>query len=492
MHHSVTTRPQVHRTRVRPPGACALIAAISVAAACLASEPLPARSLPDFTELVEHNRAAVVNISTTQRRTAPAARPRMPRGFEMPDLPEDSPFREFFRRFFGEGEIEEFDARSLGSGFIISQDGFIISNNHVVRNADEVIVRLSDRREFTATVIGTDDASDVALLKIDAEGLPVVRIGTGYELKVGEWVLAIGSPFGFDHSVTAGIVSAKGRSLPRENYVPFIQTDVAINPGNSGGPLFNLDGQVVGVNSQIFSRTGGFMGLSFAIPIDVAMDVADQLREKGRVSRGWLGVLIQDVTRELAESFGMDKPQGALVARVLDGSPAESAGFEVGDIVLSFDGHAIERSSELPPIVGRTRAGREVGVGILRGGQAMTLRVTTDEVPEEDEVQVATAPQGPEGVESTRLGLVVRDMTEEEQASADGSDRGVVVSSVSAGGPAGRAGIREGDLILMLNNRKVANGDDFSRLVADLPQDKAVSVLVQRQGNPVFLALKLE
>ena len=491
MHHSITAPPQVRGVRAKRPATSALIAALSIAAACLASEPLLARSLPDFTELVESNRAAVVNISTTQRRTLPADRPRIPRGFEMPDLPEDSPFREFFRRFFGEGEIEEFDAQSLGSGFIISQDGFIISNNHVVSNADEVIVRLSDRREFTATVVGTDDASDVALLKIDAEGLPVVRIGTGYELKVGEWVLAIGSPFGFDHSVTAGIVSAKGRSLPRENYVPFIQTDVAINPGNSGGPLFNLDGQVVGVNSQIFSRTGGFMGLSFAIPIDVAMDVADQLREKGRVSRGWLGVLIQDVTRELAESFGMDKPQGALVARVLNGSPAERAGFEVGDIVLSFDGHAIERSSELPPIVGRTRAGREVGVGILRGGLAMTLQVTTDELPAEDKVQVATA-QGPDGVEATRLGIVVRDMTEEEGASADAADRGVVVSSVSAGGPAERAGIREGDLILMLNNRKVSNGDDFSRLVAELPQDKAVSVLVQRQGNPVFLALKLE
>ena len=491
MHHSITARPQVHGVRARRPGASALIAAMSLAAACLASEPLLARSLPDFTELVERNRAAVVNISTTQRRRLPADRPQMPRGFEIPDLPEDSPFREFFRRFFGEGEIEEFDAQSLGSGFIISEDGFIISNNHVVRNADEVVVRLSDRREFTATVVGTDEASDVALLKIDAEGLPVVRIGTGYELKVGEWVLAIGSPFGFDHSVTAGIVSAKGRSLPRENYVPFIQTDVAINPGNSGGPLFNLDGQVVGVNSQIFSRTGGFMGLSFAIPIDVAMDVADQLREKGRVSRGWLGVLIQDVTRELAESFGMDKPQGALVARVLDESPAERAGFEVGDIVLSFDGHAIERSSELPPIVGRTRAGREVGVGILRDGQAMTLQVTTDELPAEDEVQVAAA-QGPDGVEATRLGIVVRDLTEEEGASVDAADRGVLVSSVSAGGPAERAGIREGDLILMLDNRKVANGDDFSRLVAELPQDKAVSVLVQREGNPVFLALKLE
>jgi serine protease Do len=490
MYHSTSARLRIHEDKMKLSGAHALIAATVIAAACLGPGPSLARSLPDFTELVEHNRAAVVNISTTQRRTIPADRPRMPRGFEMPDLPEDSPFREFFRRFFGEGEIEEFDAQSLGSGFIISQDGFIISNNHVVRNADEVIVRLSDRREYKAKVVGTDEPSDVALLKIEADGLPAVRLGTGYELKVGEWVLAIGSPFGFDHSVTAGIVSAKGRSLPRENYVPFIQTDVAINPGNSGGPLFNLQGEVVGVNSQIFSRTGGFMGLSFAIPIDVAMDVADQLREKGRVSRGWLGVLIQDVTRELAESFGMAKPQGALVARVLDASPAERAGFKVGDILLSFDGHEIERSSDLPPIVGRTRVGREVAVELLRGGQSIALKVTTDELPADDELQVAAAGT-PDDVEETKLGLVVRDMTDEERASVDPAEQGVVVSRVSTG-PAERAGIRTGDLILMLNNQKVANSDDFERLAAELPQGKAVSVLVQRQGNPIFLALKLD
>ena len=490
MHDSITARLGIHDVRVKLSGVPALVTATAIAAASLGPGPLLARSLPDFTELVDRNRAAVVNISTTQRRTVPTDRPRMPRGFEIPDLPEDSPFREFFRRFFGEGEIEEFDAQSLGSGFIISQDGFIISNNHVVRNADEVIVRLSDRREYKAKVVGTDEPSDVALLKIDADGLPAVRLGTGYELKVGEWVLAIGSPFGFDHSVTAGIVSAKGRSLPSENYVPFIQTDVAINPGNSGGPLFNLQGEVVGVNSQIFSRTGGFMGLSFAIPIDVAMDVADQLREKGRVSRGWLGVLIQDVTRELAESFEMAKPQGALVARVLDGSPAERAGFEVGDILLSFDEHPIERSSDLPPIVGRTRVGREVAVEILRDGQSMTLKVTTDELPADDELQVATA-RTPDDVEATRLGLVVRDMNDEERESVDAADRGVVVSEVSAG-PAERAGIREGDLILMLNNQKVASSDDFERHAAELPQGKAVSILVQRRGNPIFLALKLD
>ena len=490
MYHLTNTQPRIHEVPVKSPGIPALIAVASFVMACFGPGLALARSLPDFTELVERNRAAVVNISTTQRRTAPADRPRMPRGFEIPDLPEDSPFREFFRRFFGEGEIEEFDAQSLGSGFIISQDGFIISNNHVVRNADEVIVRLSDRREYKAKVVGTDEPSDVALLKIDADGLPAVRLGIDYELKVGEWVLAIGSPFGFDHSVTAGIVSAKGRSLPRENYVPFIQTDVAINPGNSGGPLFNLQGEVVGVNSQIFSRTGGFMGLSFAIPIDVAMDVADQLRDKGRVSRGWLGVLIQDVTRELAESFGMAKPQGALVAKVLDDSPAERAGFEVGDILLSFDGHTVERSSDLPPIVGRTPVGQEASVEILRGGQSMTLIVTTDELPGDDELQIATV-RPAEGVEANKLGLTVRNLNDEERESFEVPDQGVLVSKV-VDGPARRAGIREGDLILMLNNEKVSNSDDFRRLAAELPAGKAVSVLVQRQGSPIFLALKPE
>ena len=489
MYHSCISPLRNYGSNVmKPTGTNIVVAVLSIVAACLVTGASVARSLPDFTELVERNRTAVVNISTTQRRTIPENRPQMPRGFEIPDLPEDSPFHEFFRRFFGEGEIEEFDSQSLGSGFIISQDGFIISNNHVVRNADEVIVRMSDRREYKATIVGTDERSDVALLKIEADELPTVRLGTGYELKVGEWVLAIGSPFGFDHSVTAGIVSAKGRSLPRENYVPFIQTDVAINPGNSGGPLFNLNGEVVGVNSQIFSRTGGFMGLSFAIPIDVAMDVANQLRDKGRVSRGWLGVLIQDVTRELAESFGMAKPRGALIAKVLDGSPAERAGFEVGDILLSFDERSIERSSELPPIVGRTRVGREVPVEILRGGQAITLTVKTEELPDDDAIQVAQSGT-PQGVEANKLGLTVRDLTDEERTAFDVSDHGVLVSKVSSG-PGERAGIRVGDLILMLNNEKVSSTDDFKRLAAELPEDKAVSVLVQRQGSPIFLALK--
>ena len=279
----------------------------------LAPLSLSAGALPEFTALVDKAGPAVVNISTRQSQGAPASA--MPPGHGLPDLPEDSPLRDFFRRFFGEqGEDmmpdEDIQSRSLGSGFFISNDGYVMTNHHVVDGADEVIVRTNDRREFVATVVGADKRSDVALIKVDANGLPTVKLGSGKDLKVGEWVLAIGSPFGFEHSATAGIVSAKGRSLPTENYVPFIQTDVAINPGNSGGPLFNLDGEVVGVNSQIYSRTGGFMGLSFAIPIDVAMDAVDQLKAKGRVSRGWLGVLIQDVTRDLAETFGMKQPAG--------------------------------------------------------------------------------------------------------------------------------------------------------------------------------------
>jgi serine protease Do len=463
---------------------------VSASLLLLASQFAGARGLPEFTDLFEQYSPAVVNISTTQKRQAPRM-PQLPRGFEIPDLPEDSPFREFFKRFFGEGaEPEEYDAQSLGSGFIISADGYVISNNHVIRDADEIVVRLSDRREYVATLIGADERTDVALLKIDAENLPTVKLGLNYDLRVGEWVFAIGSPFGFDHSATAGIVSAKGRNLPRENYVPFIQTDVAINPGNSGGPLFNLDGEVVGVNSQIFSRTGGFMGLSFAIPIDVAVDVATQLRETGRVSRGWLGVLIQDVTRELAESFGMGHPQGALIAKVLPESPAESAGFQVGDIVLRFDGKTVKRSSDLPPIVGRSRVGTEVPVEILRAGDRVTLQVLTAELPDDEQLARATVPRSAPTV-ANRLGIKVVDPTEEQRREHDLDKQGVLVTEVEAG-PAARAGIREGDVILMLNNTRVPDAKSFEALAEELPAGRSVSILVQRQGNPIFLALRTD
>ena len=447
-----------------------------------------AGALPDFTALVDENGSAVVNISTTQRK--PMGRMQVPEGLEIPDLPEDSPFHDFFRRFFGEPEGDLFDAQSLGSGFIISPDGYVISNYHVIRNADEIIVRLSDRREFTAEVVGADERSDISLLRIEATDLPVARLGIGHDLRVGEWVLAIGSPFGFEHSVTAGIVSAVGRNLPSESYVPFIQTDVAINPGNSGGPLFNLHGEVVGVNSQIFSRTGGFMGLSFAIPIEAAMDVANQLRERGRVSRGWLGVLIHDVSRELAESFDMDSPRGALIVKVLPEGPAASAGFEAGDIVVEFDGHPIFLSSDLPPVVGRTRVGARVPVEILRAGTVRTLWVLTTELPREEEIRLATTRSfEPAAIEA--LGLDVADISETQREEWALAEHGVLVTEVEEGA-ARHAGLRQGDVILVFNGAKVHDADEFRRLTSDLPIGDSFSILVQRQGEAITLTLLIE
>ena len=409
-----------------------------------------ANHLPGFTELVKNASPSVVNISTTQK--VHSGMPELPEGFEMPEMPEGSPFGELFKYFFEhDGDSPSYrDAKSLGSGFIISKDGYVLTNYHVIKDADEIIARLSDRRELQAEVIGVDQRSDVALLKIEATDLPVARIGKSSNLEVGEWVLAIGSPFGFDHSATAGIVSAKGRSLPRENYVPFIQTDVAINPGNSGGPLFNQDGEVVGMNSQIYSRTGGYMGLSFAIPIEVAMDVADQLKTTGHVSRGWLGVLIQDVTRDLAESFGMKQPRGALVAKVLPNSPAEAAGIEVGDVIVSFDGQNVVKSSSLPPIVGGSKVGVQIPVEIIREARRKTIKVKLGELPE-DEVQAKV--QRPEAQTTNRVGITVGELDEELKAEYE-VDHGVVVERVITGA-ASRAGIRKGDVILSIDNQAV-------------------------------------
>ncbi|MDH5435592.1 MAG: DegQ family serine endoprotease [Gammaproteobacteria bacterium] len=451
------------------------------------SQPVFAQGLPDFTEMVEAASPAIVNISTTQK--VKRSNKHLP--FEIPDMPENGPFKDFMDKFFRQDEdgIEEHDVASLGSGFIITNDGYIMTNNHVVKDADEIIVRLSDRREFKAEVIGTDHYSDIALLKIDASNLPMVKIGDSNKLKVGEWVLAIGSPFGFEHSVTAGIVSAKGRSLPRENYVPFIQTDVAINPGNSGGPLFNMDGEVVGVNSQIYSRTGGFMGLSFAVPITMAMNVVDQIRNKGRVTRGWLGVLIQDVTRELAESFGMKQPKGALVAKVMSDSPAEKAGFKTGDIILSFDGKSIPRSSDLPPMVGRSEVGNQYKVKILRNGKYKTLTVKIAELPEEDETVADTSPSK-ESSESV-LGLMVTKVPDEVRKALEQDEGGVFVQQVEKGA-ALRAGVRRGDVIMMINNVDIKDVNQFKKLVKDLPEGKSIPLLVQRRNGPIFLAMKIE
>ena len=454
--------------------------------------PAQARDLPDFTLLVENNAPSVVNISTKQNQIS-----RQLKRFHVPDLkelPEDNAFGDLLRRFFGEHgyqfpDEDQLEKQSLGSGFIISKDGYILTNNHVVSEADEIIVRMTDRREFTAKLIGTDERSDIALIKIEASDLPVVNIGTSQDLKVGEWVLAIGSPFGFDHSVTAGIVSAKGRSLPSENYVPFIQTDVAINPGNSGGPLFNLDGQVVGVNSQIYSRSGGFMGLSFAIPIEVAMDVAKQLQTSGKVSRGWLGVLIQDVTRELAESFNMDRPRGALVARVLPDSPAEKAGLQVGDVILAYNGTELHSSSELPPLVGASNVDQPAELLLLRSGSEIKRLVDIGELPAEDAISFSGINPQPRTVEN-RIGMAVTELTQEQRKElAAPDDKGVLVESVT-GQAARDAGIQQGDVILMLNNQEITNVTQFNQLVRDLPAGKTIAVLVHRATGPIFLALR--
>ncbi len=451
-----------------------------------------ARSLPEFTQLVEEYGPAVVNIGTIS--TGPKGGAGVPKDFKIPDIPEDSPLHDFLKKFFEgqEGFGSDVPAESLGSGFIISRDGYVITNNHVVKDAEEIMVRLSDRREFKAKLIGTDERSDLAVLRIDAQNLPTVKVGSSADLKVGEWVLAIGSPFGFDHSATAGIVSAKGRSLPNENYTPFIQTDVAINPGNSGGPLFNLDGEVVGVNSQIFSRTGGFMGLSFAIPIEVVMNVYEQLREKGAVSRGWLGVIIQDVTQDLAESFKMDKPHGALVSKVVPDGPAAKAGIQAGDVVLEFAGKPIDTSSDLPPLVGSTRIGETVPLKVMRNGRVESLQAAVAELPKEDELapMLGEREGKPKGSSDSQLKITISDLTRQQRDELEVEDRGVIVTEVEDG-PAQKAGIREGDVIMMVDNQKVENARQFKEIVDTLPAGKSVPILIQRRGGPVFLALKV-
>ncbi|NKB37002.1 MAG: Do family serine endopeptidase [Gammaproteobacteria bacterium] len=448
---------------------------------------LSARALPDFSLLVEKHSPAVVNISTIKKN--PGIDSNSP---AMPEIPEDSPFYDFFNKYFEQtprGGQPFTERSSLGSGFIISKDGYVITNNHVVENADEIIVGLKDRRELVATLVGTDKRSDIAVLKITGEDFPTLELGDSDKMKVGEWVLAIGSPFGFNHSVTAGIVSAMGRALPNENYTPFIQTDVAINPGNSGGPLFNLEGEVIGVNSQIYSRTGGFMGLSFAVPIDVVLNVYNQIREQGHVSRGWLGVLIQEVTRELAESFAMEKPQGALVVKVLPDSPAEKSGFEVGDVVVKFDNKEIGFRSDLPPIVGNSLIGSKVAVQIIRRGKKRTLKVEIEKLPGEEELKVAAASNIMEQA-GNRLNITLKDLSASQRKKLELTDYGVLVEKVGEG-PAREAGIRAGDVILLLNNQKLIESTQLSTILSDLPVNKSIPVLIQRRGNPVFLALKM-
>ena len=461
---------------------------LMVGAWLLSWQSLATAQLPAFTELVEAASTAVVNISTRQTVTRRSAGPMMPDLEGLPPI-----FREFFERGIPDGSqsAPQRQAQSLGSGFIISKDGYVLTNNHVIDGADEIFVRLSDRRELEATLVGADPRSDLALLKIDAGAdLPVVRMGTSADLKAGEWVLAIGSPFGFEYSVTAGIVSAKGRSLPNESYVPFIQTDVAINPGNSGGPLFNLQGEVVGINSQIFTRSGGFMGLSFAIPVDVAMDVVEQLKSEGVVRRGWLGVVIQEVNKDLAESFGLARPAGALVAQIMPGGPGDKSGLQVGDVILKLNDQDIVMSSDLPHAVGQLRPGAKASMQVMRNGKRRQLTVEIGALPD-DEALVSASPPSPNAAAATdnRLGLVVVELSEEQKKALDLSV-GVVVREVRPG-PGAMLGLRPGDVIANLNNRPVESVADFENIAADLPVNRSVSMRVIRQGRASYITFRL-
>jgi serine protease Do len=471
-----------------------VLAALWLAAFC-ATALAQTQVLPDFTRLVDEQGNAVVNISTTQ-----AAR----RG-ALPQVPgiEDEEIQEFFRRFIprqqpgpgqgpgqGQGPAPRNESRSLGSGFIITSDGYILTNAHVVEAADEINVKITDKREFKAKVIGADKRTDVALIKIEGSNLPAVKFGDPAKLKVGEWVVAIGSPFGFENTVTAGIVSAKGRSLPQENFVPFIQTDVAINPGNSGGPLFNMRGEVIGINSQIYSRTGGFMGLSFAIPIDVALDIQKQLREKGRVARGRIGVVIQEVTRDLATSFGLDRARGALVNSVEKGSPADKAGVEATDIIVSFDGKQVESSSDLPRIVGSTRPGAHSNLEVWRKGAKRNLTLTVGEL-QEDRIAANDKPQAKPQAEAlaNRLGIVVTELSAEQKKGLSLSS-GLVVTDVR---PDSKADVRKGDVLLIVVHKgqhtELKSVEQFNKLLAGLDKNAVITLQVRRGETTAFVTI---
>ncbi|MFC1689117.1 DegQ family serine endoprotease [Pseudomonadota bacterium] len=442
--------------------------------------------LPDFTELVEETGPAVVNIQVIQFGERVRGRPD---GMDGPQGQEEIP--EFFRRFFdvpgnpGGPGGDRPDRRGAGSGFIFESDGYIITNHHVVEDADQIIVRMADRREFEAELIGSDPLSDIALLKIDAKNLPTLKLGDSKDLRPGEWVVAIGSPFNFDQSVTAGIVSAKGRSTNQQQYVPFIQSDVAINRGNSGGPLLNMDGEVVGINSWILSSGGGYIGLSFSIPIETANGAIKQLRENGKVSRGLLGVQVGAVNREMAEAFGLERPVGALVNDVTEGSAAERAGIEPGDVILAFNDEPIESSGDLPPLVGINPPGTKAEVLVIRSGEEKTFVVTLDalEPDEEGNLRASNAQDGP----SNPLGVVVEQINENRRRALGNPEGGVIVSHIE-NDAAFRAGLRNGDVILTVNNKAVDDVDSFNEIADELPEGKAVALRVMREGITRYIA----
>lgn len=474
-------------TKTLKPAAVIAAAAIAFSGALLSATPAVASGLapqatvattqlPDFVQLVEKYGKGVVNISTV--REARVVESADPFGF-------DERHAEIFRRFgfpfpFGGGPRQEPERRGTGSGFIISADGLILTNHHVVEGADEIKVRLTDNREFTGKVLGSDAKTDIAVVKIDAKDLPYLTMGNSDELKVGEWVAAIGSPFGLDNTVTSGIVSAKSRKLPSDQYVPFIQTDVAVNPGNSGGPLFNMKGEVVGINSQIFSTSGGFMGLSFAIPSNLAMQIKDQLVKNGKVTRGRIGVVIQSVTQDLAESFGMKTPKGAIVSQVEKDGPAAKAGLQEGDIITAVNGRAIDDSVDMPVIIGSMAPGSIAKLSIIRNNKDMTLDVKVEEAPNESASSNASKTAA-----ANKLGVTVRPLNDEEKAKAE--TEGLLVTEST--GAARKAGIREGDIIVNVNGVKIKKTDDLARV---LEKNKNLRVLVQRRDGRIFIPVRLK
>lgn len=474
-------------TKTLKPAAVIAAAAIAFSGALLSATPAVASGLapqttvattqlPDFVQLVEKYGKGVVNISTV--REARVVEGADPFGF-------DERHAEIFRRFgfpfpFGGGPRQEPERRGTGSGFIISADGLILTNHHVVEGADEIKVRLTDNREFTGKVLGSDAKTDIAVVKIDAKDLPYLTMGNSDELKVGEWVAAIGSPFGLDNTVTSGIVSAKSRKLPSDQYVPFIQTDVAVNPGNSGGPLFNMKGEVVGINSQIFSTSGGFMGLSFAIPSNLAMQIKDQLVKNGKVTRGRIGVVIQSVTQDLAESFGMKTPKGAIVSQVEKDGPAAKAGLQEGDIITAVNGKAIDDSVDMPVIIGSMAPGSIAKLSIIRNNKDMTLDIKVEEAPNESASSNASKTAA-----ANKLGVTVRPLNDEEKAKAE--TEGLLVTEST--GAARKAGIREGDIIVNVNGVKIKKTDDLARV---LEKNKNLRVLVQRRDGRIFIPVRLK
>lgn len=440
-----------------------------------------AASLPDLPKLIEENGKAVVNI-----RVDHDAMSKTSLGQQLPDgMPEQ--LRRFFREMPDDGGSGGHEV-GIGSGFIISSDGYIVTNAHVVDGADKVQVIMKDRREFSGTVVGSDERSDVALLKVDAKGLPVVHTGDSDKLKVGQWVFAIGAPFGFDQTATQGIVSALSRSLPDGTYVPFVQTDVAVNPGNSGGPLFDLDGNVVGVNSQIYSRSGGYMGLSFAIPINLVKNVTAQLQTKGYVSRDWLGVGIQGMDANLARSFKLDRARGALVSEVNPDGPAHKAGVQPGDIIVSFDGRNINRATDLPVLVGMTPAGSKVELKVFRDGKEKTLPVEIAELEPKRPEEVALAPEGP----PTKLGVAVSKLAAAERKKLGLDDKGIRIEAVVPGSPASRAGLEKGDVLLAFNNIEIDDPEDLKKAASQAPEAEPLAVLIIRGEQPLYLSIQID